>query len=82
MLTKVTAVDSISINAAGVISAREATTILEDDVVLTISYHRKTLMPGDDLSGEDARVVAIAEATWTPEVVQAYQDRLAAAEQV
>jgi hypothetical protein len=81
MLTKSTAIDSISVNAIGIISAREATTILEDGVVLTVSYHRKTLVPGSDLSGEDARVVAVAEAAWTPDVLQAYQDRLAAAEQ-
>jgi hypothetical protein len=31
------------------------------------------LNPADDLTGQDARVVAIAQATWTEEVVSAYQ---------
>jgi hypothetical protein len=29
------------------------------------------------LAGQDARVVAIATTVWTPEVIQAYQARLA-----
>jgi hypothetical protein len=32
--------------------------VLEDGEVLSSSYHRHVLKPGDDLSGEDPKVVA------------------------
>lgn len=77
MLTKTQLVDSVTVDIAGTLSVRTATTILEDGVALTSSYHRHTLPPGSDLTDQDAKVVAIANAVWTPEVIQAYQDRLA-----
>lgn len=76
MLNKRQLVDSVTVDIAGNLSVRTATTILEDGVALSSSYHRHTLAPGDDLSGQDPKVVAIANAAWTPEVIQAYQDRL------
>lgn len=35
---------------------------------------RRTLNPGDDLTDEDPRIVAIAQAVWTPEVIQMFND--------
>ena len=43
------------------------------------TYHRHVLSPGDDLANEDAKVVAIAQAAWTQEVLAAYQASLEAA---
>lgn len=43
-------------------------------------YHRKTISPFDDYSGEPAEVRAICEATFTPPVVTAYRDKQIAAE--
>ena len=43
--------------------------------------HRHVLAPGDDLTNEDARVSAIATATWTPEVVTAYEAMIAEQDQ-
>lgn len=76
MLTKIQIVDSVTVDLEGVLSVRTATTILEDNVVVSSSYHRHTLPPGSDLADQDAKVVAIANAVWTPEVIQAYQDRM------
>jgi hypothetical protein len=35
--------------------------------------HRHTLSPGDDITNEDAKVQAIANAVWTEEVIAAFQ---------
>ena len=43
---------------------RKVTRVLEDGEVLSSSYHRHVLSPGDDLSNEDPKVVAVATAAW------------------
>ena len=77
MLTKNTEIDSVTVSPSGILSVRTATVVSEDGAELTRSYHRHTLTPGDDLDGQDATVVAIANTVWTPELIQSYQDRLA-----
>lgn len=62
-LTKSTAVDLIEVVDQN-IQVRTATIITEDDTELSRSYHRHVLQQGDDLTGQDARVVAIANAIW------------------
>ena len=63
-LTKETVVDKIEVLESGIIQVRTATRVLEDDEVLSSSFHRHTLAPGADLSNEDPKVVAIATAAW------------------
>lgn len=72
-ITKETNVDQITVVENGAISYREITRIIEDGNVLTQSYHRTSLVPGQDLTGHPDKVKAIAEITWTKEVVDAYQ---------
>ena len=79
-LTKETIVDKIEVLEMGQVQVRTATRVLEDGVALSSSFHRHVLAPGDDLSGQDAKVSAIATATWTPEVVTAYEAMIAAQE--
>ncbi len=79
-LTKETIVDKIEVLEKGQVQVRTATRVLEDGVALSSSFHRHVLAPGDDLSGQDAKVSAIATATWTPEVVTAYEEMIAAQE--
>ena len=62
-LTKSTAVDLIEVVGTN-IQVRTATIIMEDDTELSRTFHRHILQPGDDLTGQDARVVAIANAIW------------------
>jgi urease accessory protein UreE len=69
-------VDKIEVLLLGQIQVRRRDQILKDGVEVAATYHRHALSPGDDLSNEDPRVVAIAEATWTPEVIAAYQASL------
>jgi hypothetical protein len=63
-LTKETVVDKIEALESGAIQVRTAVRVLEDGKVLSQSYHRHVLQKGDDLSGEDPKVVAIANAAW------------------
>lgn len=73
MITKETVVDQITVNENGIVLYREATRIIEDGKVLTQTYHRSSLTPGQDLTGQPEKVVAICNAAWTPEVIAAYQ---------
>ena len=77
-LEKVSVVDKVEIVENGTVQVRTATRIVEDGNVISTSYHRHTIAPGDDYSGEDARVQAICAATHTTEVVAAYQAMLEA----
>ena len=79
MITKQTTVDQITVTENGIILYREATKIVEDGVELTKTYHRSSLTPGQDITGQPEKVVAIAQAAWTPEVIAAYQAQRAQA---
>lgn len=72
-LTKETVVDQITVTENGIVLYREATRIMEDGNQLSQTFHRTSLTPGQDISGQPANVVAICNAAWTPEVVSAYQ---------
>lgn len=78
MLTKTTQVDNISADINSVIHVRTATVIEEDGTELSRAYHRHTLAPGADLTGQDARVVAIANSLWTEDVIAAYAAKISA----
>jgi len=82
-LTKEIVVDKIEVMEMGEVQVRTATRVLEDGVTLSSSFHRHIVEPstktgdtwGDtDISGEDARVQAIATATWTDAVKTAFQE--------
>ena len=82
-LTKETVVDKIEVLEMGQVQVRTATRVKEDGAVLSSSFHRHVVVPsvktgdtwGDtDISGEDARVQAVANATWTDSVKTAYQE--------
>jgi hypothetical protein len=72
-LEKQVVVDKIEVTQDGTVQVRETTRIVEDGKVISQSYHRHTVAPGQDYSNEDARVQAICQATHTPEVIAAYQ---------
>lgn len=72
-LEKQTVVDLIEIVENGNVQVRTKTVILEDDRVLTTSFHRYTIMPGDDYTQEFQRVQAVCQAVHTSEVVAAFQ---------
>jgi hypothetical protein len=72
-LTKETVVDQITVTENGIILYREATRVVEDGNEIAKTYHRTSLTPGQDITGQPANVVAICNTAWTPEVVAAYQ---------
>mgnify|MGYP003140121264 CR=1 FL=1 len=81
-ITKETVVDKVESLENGQLGIRTATVIKEDGAELTRTLHRHVLAPrtktgdtwGDtDISGEDAKVQAIANATWTSDVKSAYE---------
>jgi len=77
-LTKETVVDQITVTENGTVLYREATRIMEDGKQLSQTYHRTSLTPGQNLTGQPANVAAICNLTWTPEVIAAYQAQLEA----
>ena len=60
------------------VQVREATVIIEDDKVLTRSFHRYALHPDSDISGQTAEIQAICNAAWTDEVKAAWTAHQAA----
>jgi hypothetical protein len=77
-LEKQTVADQIEVLESGVVQVRTATRIVEDGTVLSSSLHRHVVAPGDDYSGQDAKVQAICAAVHTAGVVAAYQAATAA----
>ena len=69
-------VDKVEVLLNGSIQVRRRDQILKDGVEVAATYHRHVINPGDDTANEDPRVAAIAAATWTEEVVAAYQASL------
>ena len=76
-LEKKVVVDKIEVLEQGQLQVRTSSIVMEDGVELSRGYHRHVLNPGDDVGGQDARVSAIANATWTPEVVSDWEVFLA-----
>ena len=77
-LTKSTTVDQITVTENGIVLYREATRIMEDGNQISQTFHRTSLVPGQDLTGIPANVVAHCNLTWTAEVIAAYQAQVAA----
>jgi hypothetical protein len=77
-LEKIEIVDRIEVVENGSVQVRTKTAIMEDGKQISGTFHRHVVAPGDDYSGEDARVQAICAAIHTPEVVAAYKASIAA----
>jgi len=76
-LTETTKVDQIEIVENGSIQVRTATIIEKDNIEISRSFHRHVKHPGEDVSNEDAKVQAVANAIWTEEVIAAYRALIA-----
>lgn len=73
-LTKVEVVDRIEVVENGTVQVRTATRIMENGEMISNTFHRHVVAPGDDYSKEDPKVQAICKVTHTPAVIAAYQD--------
>ena len=69
-------VDLVELVQSNHIQVRTANIIEKDGVEIARTFHRHVLSPGDDVTNEDPKVQAIANAVWTPEVIAAYQASL------
>ena len=68
-LEKKTVTGQIEVGENGSLGIRSDTIVLDSGVELSRNFHRKVLAPGDDVTGEDAKVQSVAGAVWTDEVV-------------
>ena len=64
MLTEKTVVDKIEVLETNHIQVRQANILERDGIEVTRTYHRYVLSQGDDLTDQDPKVVAIANAIW------------------
>ena len=58
-LTETKVIDQITVTENGTVLYREATRILKDGDQIAQTYHRTSLTPAQDLTGQPANVVAI-----------------------
>jgi hypothetical protein len=78
--TETKTVDQITVIENGTVLYRETTRILKDGDQIAQTYHRSSLTPGQDLTGQPANVVAICNAAWTEAVITAYQAQVTASQ--
>lgn len=67
-------VDKIEVLENNSIQVRTANVIEKDGVEIARTYHRHVVQPNEDISEEDAKVQAVANAVWTEEIIAAYLD--------
>ena len=58
------------------VQIRTANVIKRDGVEISRSFHRHTISPGEDYSGESAEVRAICGAVHTDSVITAYESHI------
>mgnify|MGYP001569179470 CR=1 FL=1 len=73
MLTEQIVNSAITILEDGQLQIRRSRRIFDDGVQIAEQYHRHVVAPGDDVSGEDPRVRAVAALLHTPAVIAAYK---------
>jgi hypothetical protein len=78
MLEKIVSVDLIEVVENGTIQVRTKTAIKEDGKEISSKFHRHVVVPGADVSAEDAKVQAIAASIHTLAVISAYEAAQAA----
>ena len=71
-LTERSVVSLREVLADGQIQVRTDLIVERDGVEISRSYHRHVVVPGADLSGEDASVQVVANAVHTDAVIAAY----------
>jgi len=72
-LEKTLAVDKIEVLDNSVVQVRNAIRILENGSVISSSFERVVIAPGDDYSTQPGRVKAICQVVHTPDAVAAYK---------
>ena len=73
-------IDIINKGDWSIVGVRTATVIKRDGVELSRSFHRRTIVPTADISGESAEVQAVCNAAFTQARKDAYAAHSAAQE--
>lgn len=74
MLTETKEVDQIEVvGQFSLLQVRTATVVRRDGQEIARSFHRHVVCPGEDLTGQDPKVVSIANALHTPELIAAFE---------
>ena len=74
MLTETKEVDQIEVvGQFSLLQVRTATVVRRDGKEIARSFHRHVVCPGEDLTGQDPKVVSIANALHTPELIAAFE---------
>jgi len=71
-LTEKTIIDKIEVLENNSIQVRIANVIEKDGVEITRTFNRHVVNPSNDISQEDAKVQAVANAIWTEEIIAEY----------
>lgn len=71
-LTEKTIIDKIEVLESNSIQVRTANIIEKDGVEISRTFHRHVVNPSNEISEEDAKVQAVANAIWTEEIIAAY----------
>jgi hypothetical protein len=71
-LTEKTIIDKIEVLENNSIQVRAANVIEKDGIEISRTFHRHVVNPSQDISVEDAKVQAIANAIWTDEIISSY----------
>jgi hypothetical protein len=72
-LTERTEIDLIEVCEPWHIKVRQATIIEKDGVQVARTFHRWGLVPDMDISTQEPKVQAVANAVWTQEIIDAYK---------
>lgn len=78
-LRKEIKVDQLEVKLDGHIQIRERILIKDGDNIVTNTIHRRIISPGQDVTNEEAAVRGVVEALWTPEILEAYEAKMAKA---
>jgi len=60
-----------------ILQCRRADIVEKDGVEVGRTYHRHVKTPGSDMTGECAEMQAVANALWTRDVINSYQEMIA-----
>lgn len=74
VLNKNEFIDIIQLDEMSRVQIRKRCEITDNGNIIATTYHREVLEPGTDLTGQDPRVITVANAVWTPEVIQRFNE--------
>jgi hypothetical protein len=72
-ISSTTVIDKVEVLQLGQLQVRQAEIITKDNVEIARTYTRWICVPGDNVSTQDPKIQAIANALWTSDVISAYQ---------